>query len=150
MADPLSRCKPCRMTVTDPSGTTWRVSRRWVPWRRRLRDHDLPYRTPSLDAVGDDPVSMVLGLVALVLVLPLVMISLLVALELLLLLLLLPLAVLARVVLGRHWRVEVRRGWTHVWEAPAGDWRASEQKIQEIADAITRGDLPPVAQPPVA
>lgn len=129
------------MKVHGPGGQVWRVSRRWVPWRRRLKG--------SLDAVpdlpsglGDDPVSVVVGLVLLVLALPFLVLALLAGLELLLLLLVLPVALLGRVLLGRHWTVEVRRGWSPWTEQPAGDWQASGVTIHELADRLRRGEVP--------
>lgn len=129
------------MKVTDPDGQTWRVTRRWVPWRRRLKNKaDLAPDLPS--GLGDDPVSAVIGLVLLVLALPFLLLALLVTLELLVLLLLVPFALLARVAFGRHWTIEARRGFTTVWEDPAGDWRASGTRIHEVAAAIRSGRLP--------
>ena len=64
-------------------------------------------------------------------------------LELLLLLLVLPFAVLGRVLLGHHWVIEARRGFTAVWEEEVGDWKASGGRIQDVAGRIERGDLPP-------
>ncbi|WP_345263500.1 hypothetical protein [Nocardioides nanhaiensis] len=129
------------MKVRSPGGQVWRVSRRWVPWRRRLRG--------SLDAVpdlpgglGDDPVSAIVGLVLLVLALPFLVLVLLAGLELLLLLLVLPVALLGRVLLGRHWTVEVRRGWAPWTEQPAGDWQASGVAVHELADRLRRGEVP--------
>ena len=100
---------------------------------------------------GDDPVSMVVGLVLLVLLVPFLVLTLLAGLELLLLLLVLPFAVLARVAFGRHWMVEVRRGWRPWYEEPAGDWQASGLAISELADRIRRGErLPQTLGRPVA
>lgn len=129
------------MKVRDPQGQTWRVTRRWVPWRRRLRGID----SGPLDlagGLGDDPISAIVAIVLLVLALPFLALSLVVATELLLLLLLLPFAVLARVLLGRAWTIEARRGFTIWWDAPGGDWRASGEQIRAVAGAIQRGDLP--------
>lgn len=93
--------------------------------------------------LGDDPVSVVLAVVALVLLLPFIVLVLVAGAEFLLLLVVLPFAILGRVVLGRHWTVEVRRGWRPWWEVQAGDWQSSSVRIHEIADAVRRGDLPP-------
>jgi len=127
--------------VTDPSGHTWRVTRRWVPWRRRLKG--------ALDAVpdlpgglGDDPISLVIGLVCLVILLPFLLLALVAGLELLLVLLVLPFALVGRVLFGRHWHVELRRGFEPWWEVEAGDWQASAVRIHEVADAVRRGVLP--------
>lgn len=130
------------MKVRDPGGQTWRVTRRWVPWRRRLKGLD----SGPLDlatGLGDDPISAIIAIVLLILALPFIAFSLVVAAELLLLLLLLPFAVLARVLLGRHWTIEARRGFTIWWDAPSGDWRASGERIRAVAGAIARGDAPP-------
>jgi hypothetical protein len=123
-------------------GTTWRVTRRWVPWRRRLRTIDGPDVGDGI-TLGDDPVSAVVGVVLLVLLLPFLVVALFVLLELLLLLLLVPLAAVVRVLLGRHWFVEVRRGWVPYYEEEAGDWQQSGERIHQLAQAIERGDLPP-------
>jgi len=126
--------------VKDPQGRTWRVSRRWVPWRRRLKGW--VENAPDMPALGDDPISLVIGLVLLVLLLPLVVVALVAALELLLLLLVLPFAVLLRVVLGRHWTVETRWDFHLWWEGPGGTWRESRAAIAEVAEAIQRGEVP--------
>lgn len=136
------------MKVTDPAGQTWRVTRRWIPWRRRLEG--------SLDAVpdlgvgglGDDPVSAIIGVIALVILLPFLVLVLIAGVELLLVLLLLPFAVLARAVFGRRWYVEVRRGFKPVHEVEAGDWRESGLKIYELAGALERGDSLPAGVDP--
>lgn len=128
------------MKVRDPSGQTWRVTRRWVPWRRRLKgawEH-----MPTLPA-GDDPISVALTILLLIICLPLLLLILVAGLELLLLLLVLPFAILARVLLGRHWTIEARRGWQPRWEEPAGSWHASGQAIRDVAAAIQQGHLPP-------
>ncbi len=125
------------MKVTDPDGMTWRVTRRWVPWRRRFKGGwemlpDLP--------VADDPI--VVG-VLLLLCLPVLLLVVVAGLEFLLLLLILPFAILARVLFGRHWMIEARQGWTPVWEEPAGSWRQSGQAIRDVATAIQHGHRPP-------
>lgn len=136
------------MKVTDPDGQSWRVSRRWVPWRRRRwsRD-DLPAPDPSLD-LGGGLEEAVFGLVLLVvlflvlLVAPVVLLALLVAMEFLLLFVLLPFAVLGRVLFGRHWHVELRRGWTPWHEEAAGGWQASGLRIHDLAADVRRGTIP--------
>lgn len=132
-----------RVKVRDPQGQTWRVTRRWVPWRRRLKGSlDALPDLPGGTSLGDDPVSLVIGLVLLVLLLPFLLLGLVAGLELLLLLAVFPFALLGRVLLGRHWTVEVRRGFRPFWEQEAGDWQASGVRIHEVADAIRRGDPP--------
>jgi hypothetical protein len=82
----------------------------------------------------------------LVIALPLIIVGvavlLLTGIELVLLLAILPFAVGARVVFGRHWTVEVRRGFTPVHEERAGSWTASGVRIQEIAKQIQTGCVP--------
>lgn len=130
------------MKVVDPEGRTWRVTRRWVPWRRRLR---APGSGPldGLNGLGDDPVSAVIAIVLLILALPFIILALFVAFEFVLLLLLIPFAALARVALGAHWTIEARRGFTIWWDAPSGDWRESGERIASVARAIREGQPPP-------
>ncbi len=111
-----------------------------MPWRRRVKNID----GPGFDVpLGDDPISVVLGIILLILLLPLIVLALIGLLELLLLVLLLPIAVLARVMFGSHWHVEVRRGWAPIWETAAGDWQHSGLVIHDVAQRLRRGeDLP--------
>ncbi|QIX25875.1 hypothetical protein ncot_04125 [Nocardioides sp. JQ2195] len=130
------------MKVRDHTGQTWRVTRRWVPWRRRLKGFvDAGPNLPS--GLGDDPISLVIGLIGLIIMLPFVILALVAGLELLLVLLVLPFAILGRVLLGRHWTVEARKGFRPWSEVKAGGWSDSRQKIQDLAAAIERGDVPP-------
>ena len=130
------------MKVRDPEGQTWRVTRRWVPWRRRLK---APGSGPldGLNGLGDDPVSAIIAIVLLILALPFIILALFVAFEFLLLLLLIPFAALARVAFGAHWTIEARRGFTIWWDAPSGGWRESGERISSVARAIQEGQLPP-------
>lgn len=131
------------MKVRDHTGQTWRVTRRWVPWRRKMRSvldaaPDLP-----IARLGDDPISMVIGLLLLVLMIPFLILLLIAGLELLLLLLVLPFAILGRMIFGRHWHVEARKGFQPWFEVSAGPWGQTRTRIHDIAAAIERGDLPP-------
>jgi hypothetical protein len=103
---------------------------------------EVPFDAPS----GDDPISMILVVVWLVIALPslvvVVAVMLLTSIELLLLLAILPFAVGARVVFGRHWTVEVRRSFHPIYEERAGDWRASGLRIRELAKQIKAGRVP--------
>lgn len=130
------------MKVRDPEGQTWRVTRRWVPWRRRLR---APGSGPldGLNGLGDDPISAIIAIVLLILALPFIVLALFVAFEFLLLLLLIPFAALARAAFGAHWTIEARRGFTIWWDAPSGSWRESGERIRSVAGAIQEGQLPP-------
>lgn len=118
------------------------MSRRWFPWRRRIKGAlDLLPDVPS--GFGDDPISAIITVFFLILAIPFVVIAIISGAELLLLLLLFPFVVLARVLFGRHWIVEARKGWTIHWDTPAGDWQASGVTIHEVAAAIQHGTPPP-------
>lgn len=129
------------MKVRDHTGQTWRITRRWVPWRRKLKG--TLDRMPDLPALGDDPISAVIGMIFLIIMIPFLILALIAGLELLLVLLVLPFAVLGRMLFGRHWMVEARRGFRPWFEIPAGRWSESTTKIHDISAAIQRGDLPP-------
>ena len=133
------------MKVTAPDGTPYCVTRRWLPWWRRVRD--LP---DAVDTTwwsfpdGDDPISAVIGLVLLVLLLPFVLFFLVGAAEVLLLLALLPLVLVARSLLGMPWTIEVRRGSHRFGSAPirtedVKGWAASQRRIEELAAQYSDG-----------
>ena len=107
-----------------------------------LDGFDVPIGPPS----GDDPISAILMVLWLVIALPVIIVvvavMLLTGIELVLLLAILPFAVGARVVFGRHWTVEVRRGFTPIHEERAGSWTASGVRIQELAREIESGSVP--------
>lgn len=127
--------------VRDPRGQTWRVTRRWVPWRRRLKGYwEL---TPRLPTLGDDPISLIITGLLLIVMLPIFLLVIVSGLEFLLLLLVLPFAIVGRMLFGQHWTIEARQGWDPVWEESAGSWTESGQAIKDVAAAIARGQLPP-------
>lgn len=155
------------MRVTDPDGVVWQVDRRWLPWRRRMRmassevavstdggeEHGTfaggdfgggsgersGSSTSTIDHV-DSPVGVIFAALALVLAIPGLVITALVMAEGLLLLLLLPVAVLARIALGRHWFVEVSTGpFEQVWEGDGGSWSQSARLIEQIAGEVREG-----------
>jgi hypothetical protein len=128
--------------VSSPDGTVWRVTRRWVPWRRRVKGALDWMPDLGFVSLGDDPISAILGIILLVLLIPFVVLALISGVELLLVLVILPFAILGRVLFGRHWTVEVRRGWRPYAEEQAGDWQASGLRIHALADALRRGDPP--------
>jgi hypothetical protein len=137
------------MRVRDLDGRTWRVGRRWLPWRRRIRD------APAIDPtnfgdLGDDPLSiavlLLLGVVAMF-VLPLLLLVIGVILELSLLVAFLPVVILFRVALRRPWVVNVvdpDGKISHV-ERVVG-WRASGARVAVLAaglrDYRVGSDLP--------
>ncbi len=92
---------------------------------------------------GDDPISLVLagiGLLILMVVLALLGIPLLVALlELLFLALLIAVALVARVAFRRPWAVQAQAddGTSHWWRVVG--WRASGRKIEEVAQHLEAG-----------
>ncbi|WP_146207240.1 hypothetical protein [Nocardioides silvaticus] len=129
-------------------GTTWRVTRRWVPWRRRTKGvGDAWDLVPSIPAGGADPISGIIALVFLVIFAPVILLALVLtivaAVEFAVILLLIPVVALGRVFFGRHWIVEVRRGFEPYYEMHAGDWQQSRDRIRRITESISRGDLPP-------
>ena len=126
------------MKVQDPSGQTWRVTRRWVPWRPRLREPgggDL-----DLVSAAEGPISFVVLLLLGLFVVPVVMVGVVFVGELLLLLL--PFAVLGRMLFGQHWWVEAREGFAPRWEAEAGTWQEAGALIRRTASSIANGDGP--------
>lgn len=131
------------MRVRDPQGRFWRVSRRWTPWRRRTR---LPSagHLPVFRADGNDTAS---ALVLLVVGVPLLVVTAVALAELALLLLLLPVLALARIILGRHWVVEVRSGMRAVWETEVGTWPQTRAAINSMASGLESGIYPWEEQP---
>ena len=133
------------MRTTDPEGVSYRVRRRWLPWRWRKRVSGRPLEVDVLDGldVVDGFAGLVLSIVAaiaFVVVVPIVVLVLLTGVEFLLLLLVLPLAVIARL-FGKHWQVQVRRGRTLLYEVDGGDWAQSRLVIADLAERIRLGQL---------
>jgi hypothetical protein len=130
------------MKVMDPHGRTVRVGRRWLPWRRRVRDLE-SYDAGGIGVGGgDDPLSLALALVGLVLLVPFVLALLLLVGELFLLLLLLPVVVLVRVLLRRPWTIEATCKGHLLWQERVKGWTESEMRILEIAAVYERGEGP--------
>jgi hypothetical protein len=124
----------------DPHGDRWTVKRRWLPWRRRFRG--ALTNAPDFPSLGDDPVSIVIGIVLLIVMLPFLILALIGAIEIALVLLLLPFALLARVAFGRHWYVEV---WLHrafVEQYDGGGFAASGELVRNLAAEIRAGRTP--------
>ncbi|WP_134764669.1 hypothetical protein [Nocardioides sp. 1609] len=122
------------MKVSDPTGQVWRVSRRWVPWRRRFKKW-LPQVLGWLGA--DDPLSILLVVLVGI---PFAVAALV---ELAVMLLVLPFAVLHRAAVRRRWTVEARKGLRIWWDDDGGDWSASAARIRAVAADVERGVLPP-------
>lgn len=118
----------------------WRVTRRWVPWRWRRRRPGIDLADLSL---GDDLFSFVIFLVLAIFVVPLLGALIIGVLEGLLLLALVPVLAVVRIVFGRHWWVEARRGFRPHWETEAGTWVESKAVIRDAAHRIERGNPPP-------
>lgn len=127
------------MKIATTSGPAYRVHRRVLPWRRRIRekpDWDLldGLDVPDVDHLG--VLGAILLVIGIIIALPIIVLALLVMGEVLLLLLLLPLFVLARVAFKRPWIVEVtRKGKVVRAEAVVG-WGAAGQRAQAIADEL--------------
>ncbi len=100
------------MAIVDPVGEEWRLHRRWWPW-----------------AVGTprptEPVAVIL---------PAELI------ELALRLLLLPVVALLRAVHVMPWPIEARRGPELVRTESVRGWRRSGERMNELAEAIRRGE----------
>lgn len=147
------------MKVVDRYDRRWKVRRRWLPWRRRVRDvPDVPIDAGGL---GDDPISAIIGIFLLILAIPAIVMILLLLAELLLLLALLPFFVLVRLLLPVPWTIELwarpanRRllGWHLEHEVPVRGWGASRTAIREMAREISTGEhggryVPPGARRP--
>jgi hypothetical protein len=126
--------------VKDSKDRTWRVGRRWLPWRRRIRE--LPDAPFGLDAPsGDDPISAAIGLVLLVIgaivLLPVLLVLIGLVLELVVLLALVPIVVAARIAFRRPWTVQVvAPGGKVVHTERVVGWRASTARITDLAERI--------------
>jgi hypothetical protein len=129
------------MKVRTPKGETYRVRRRWLPWRR----HDtkaLDWLPPgsAVSGLDDDPISFIIGAILLI---PVLLVLAVVVGEFLLLLLLLPFFVLARSIFGTPWVIEVTHQREVVHAEEVKGWGASQQRINDLVTATGQGDLPP-------
>lgn len=141
-------------TVVTPDGDTWKVGRRWLPFRPR---HDRFDVVESVDAgsvaEGDDPLSFLLLFilsvvlwVVLTLVFAVVVAVIALVVEAVVAALVLVVAAAGRVVLRRPWTVVARcvKGLPrrHTW-AIVG-WRASGKMVDDVARSLAEGTaLPP-------
>jgi hypothetical protein len=126
--------------VQTPSGETYRVHRRWLPWRRRSSADTLDWMPdfPDVD-FGDDSLGLV---IIAILLIPLLVVVAFVVGEVLLLLLLLPFFVLARSVFGTPWIIEVTHKHKVVHVEAVEGWTESSQRIELLATAFRQGDPP--------
>lgn len=130
------------MRVRDLDGNTWRVGRRWLPWRRKVRhdpdvrDFDVPDIGGLIDDLPGFLAALVIGVVV-VITLPLILLALTSLIELSLLLALLPVVVLFRVAFRRPWTVQViaPNGSVTVAEPVVG-WRESGERVQALARSL--------------
>jgi len=125
--------------IVTPAGETYRVHRRVLPWRRRIRekpDWDLAssFDVPDVDHLG--VVGAILLVIGIIIALPIIVLALLVVGELLLLLLLLPLFVLARVAFRKPWIVEVTRKRKAVHAEAVVGWGAAGERARVLADEL--------------
>ena len=126
------------MHVTNQVGESYTVSRRWLPWRRRVNSEAADSPSVDLFDVADDPISLLIAALAFVLFLPLVLLLILGLLEILVLLALLPFVLAARSLLGVPWVLEVREGNSRfsgevVHSEKIAGWRASSERIAALA-----------------
>ena len=143
--------------VTDPSGTRWRVSVRWMPWQRRLRGEAFdgmpdPTGFDGADVEGCAPFVLILLLIVLMPVL------LGLGEVVLLFLVALPLSIVAAIVGLRRWTVEVQfedgrlhpglvRG-THVSVTSHRGVRRTQQELDNVAARIAGGEFDPAKPGP--
>ena len=140
--------------VVAPDGVVWTVERKVLPWRpqRRLFRHhvDLPDGPSFGDFGGDDPVSTVLAIVALLL---LVIVGVLLlgpafgllalGLEWVVALLIALGGVLLRLVLGWPFVVAATSDRGGRYEVRVGGWRSSGRVETELADRLRATGQPP-------
>ncbi len=135
--------------VTSIEGHEWKVGRQWLPRRPKFRSkEDLGSGDWGDVSAGDDLGAVLIGIglvvfvfVLLVIVFPVVVL----ALELILLAVLLVAGVVARVVFRKPWHVLARSGET-AYRWPVKGWRASGERVREVADALASGTVPSGAE----
>ena len=131
----------------DPSGQEWKVGRQWMPRRVRIRpDRDIADLSDLLlfDDLGGFAIGIVIAVALLLFVFvlfPIVAI----ALELILLAVLLLAGLFARLVLRKPWHVLARTG-EAAYRWPVKGWRASGERVDQVADALAAGSMPPGAE----
>jgi hypothetical protein len=155
--------------VTAPDGREWKVGRQWLPARARIqrgrRDdgHDGGAGTGDdsgdggdgfLDTMGDffglddagagilvGFAALALGALVVVVVFPVIALTV----ELIVLLALFLAGIVGRVVFRRPWHVLAQTD-DAAYRWPVRGWRASRERVDAVADGLTRGALPPDAE----
>jgi len=128
--------------VKDPSGQTWRVHRRWLPWNPRA--HKQKFEPGDVfgavfDGV-DEPAGLLIAIpvgILLALLAPILGLVLLTGVEFILLAVVLPFAVVGRMFFGKRWWIQVRRGRSLEREEMVGTWAESGHRVRTTAKAIS-------------
>ncbi|MDP1849485.1 MAG: hypothetical protein Q8K79_16970 [Solirubrobacteraceae bacterium] len=137
--------------TVGPDGIGWRVGRRWLPARVRLRDWDWRESAPDWDGLSffDDPSGflLALGVIATAMIVFLVIWPIVaIALELVILALLFLASLAGRVLFRKPWTVFARSaglGEPRVHEWRVVGWRDSSRLIADVRAALrSGGELP--------
>lgn len=165
--------------VVDPTGVTWRVNRRWYPWRRNFSLRDFLTTTPSdaadqgagteAAAAPEEPtlprnvvlkvlfllmgvvVWIVLGVGKVIFYTAVIVLFLVASLvELLLALLIMPIAVVLRLAGMARWPIEISRGGKHFATEHAGEFGAAGVLRDQVSGDIAAGTPPPAERAPAA
>jgi hypothetical protein len=140
-----------RKRVRGPDGTTWRVGRRWLPWRPRRRAGVATPWVDGLEFAGADDAVGCLVAVAVAVLLPVIVLAVMFALEWLALAAVLPVAVAARAITGRPWIVTARplesvgvpgHGGHLRYAYAVRGWPASRRAIETARRDIGRTGVP--------
>ena len=137
--------------AVGPDGIGWRVGRRWVPGRVRLRDWDWRESAPDWDGLSffDDPSGFLfaLGVIATAMIVFLVIWPIVaIALELVILALIFLATLAGRVLFRKPWTVVARSRapgppCVHEWQVVG--WRESSRLIEDVRSALRSGsELP--------
>jgi hypothetical protein len=131
--------------IEDPSGRTWWVGRRWLPWKPRKRARVDKFNEDGLELLEalEHPVLLVIGLLVLF---PALAILLLLLLEWLAVLALVPLLALVRLALPVPWTVVARRrdpdGTRYRYATAVRGWGASRVLMESAAGEIRQAGEP--------
>jgi hypothetical protein len=140
--------------VTAPSGTKWRVGRRWFSPRQRPQLRGIAGAGNGFDGIPDlggidDIGTLIITAVAFVVIVLVLIPLLLFGLELVIVGLLAAAGVISRFLLGRPWLVTAIPGpgdeSPRAWEVK--DWRRSGRVVAEVAGALASGDEPSPTEP---